>query len=78
MDVTLHTRRLVLRQPRPEDAASIARHLNNFRVAGNLSRVPYPYREIDAVGWLKTWRPDHPAERTGFAIDLPGEGVKEF
>ena len=34
MDVTLETRRLVLRQPRPDDAARTARLLNNFAVSG--------------------------------------------
>jgi len=75
MDVTLRTRRLTLRQPRPDDAMRIAGLMNNFRVAGSLSRVPYPYAEADAAGWLKAWRADHPAERTGFAIDLAGEGL---
>jgi len=75
MDVELRTRRLVLRQPKAEDAAPIALHLNNFRVAGNLSRVPYPYREADAKAWLRTWRPDRPPAETGFTLDLPGEGM---
>lgn len=75
MDVALSTRRLILRQPKPDDAARIARLLNNFRVAGNLSRVPYPYHVTDATAWLKTWRPDRPPSETGFTIDLPGEGV---
>ena len=75
MDVELRTRRLLLRQPRADDAARIVRYLNNFRVAGNLARVPYPYRETDAVWWLRTWRPDKPASETGFTIDLPGEGL---
>jgi RimJ/RimL family protein N-acetyltransferase len=75
MDVTLRTSRLLLRQPRMDDAARIARFLNNFAVAGNLSRVPYPYHEADAIAWLKTWRPDRPAEETGFTIELPGEGL---
>ena len=44
MDVTLHTKRLVLRQPHPDDAVRVATVLNNFHVAGCLSRVPYPYR----------------------------------
>lgn len=75
MDVTLKTRRLILRQPRMDDTKRITRFLNNFAVAGNLSRVPYPYQEADAIGWLKTWRPDRPAEETGFTIDLPNEGL---
>ena len=42
MDVELRTRRLLLRQPGVDDVPRIARYLNNFHVAGNLSRVPYP------------------------------------
>jgi RimJ/RimL family protein N-acetyltransferase len=75
MDVTLKTSRLVLRPPRLEDASNIARYLDNFAVAGNLSRVPYPYRLSDARAWLRTWRPDKPASETGFTMDLPGEGA---
>ena len=75
MDVELRTPRLLLRQPRPGDAPRIARFLNNFRVTGNLARVPYPYTEADAVAWLRTWRPDLPPGQTGFSLDLPGEGV---
>ena len=75
MDVELRTTRLWLRQPRLGDAAQITRLLNNFRVAGNLARVPYPYREIDALSWLRACRPDAPAAETGFSLDLPGEGV---
>lgn len=74
MDVSIITRRLVLRQPRPRDAERIAQFLNNFAVAGNLARVPYPYHLSDARAWLATWRPDRPASETGFAIELPGEG----
>jgi RimJ/RimL family protein N-acetyltransferase len=75
MDVTLTTTRLLLRQPAPPDAERLTRFLDNFAVAGNLSRVPYPYRLSDARAWLRTWRPDRPAGETGFIIDLPGEGV---
>jgi RimJ/RimL family protein N-acetyltransferase len=74
MDMSLSTRRLTLRQPIMDDAERIALHLNNFAVAGNLSRVPYPYYLADAKAWLRSWRPDRPASETGFAIDLPGEG----
>ncbi|MEP7239942.1 MAG: GNAT family N-acetyltransferase [Devosia sp.] len=75
MDVALTTRRLILRQPRPDDAPRIARLLNNFHVAGNLSRVPYPYREADAATWLATWQADRPAAQTGFSLELVGEGL---
>ena len=75
MDVTLSTPRLTLRQPVMADAPRLARFLDNFAVAGNLSRVPYPYRLADAKAWLRTWRPDTPAGETGFTIDLDGEGL---
>ena len=71
----LKTRRLTLRQPKLDDAERLAHYLNNFGVAGNLSRVPYPYRLADAKAWLRTWRPDRPAAETGFTIDLEGEGL---
>jgi RimJ/RimL family protein N-acetyltransferase len=75
MDVSLTTKRLLLRQPRMEDAERLAGFLDNFAVAGNLARVPYPYRLADARAWLRTWRPDRPAGNTGFTIELPGEGL---
>jgi RimJ/RimL family protein N-acetyltransferase len=75
MDVTLHTPRLLLRPPLLGDAPNIARYLNDFAVAGNLSRVPYPYRLSDAKAWIRTWRPDRPAAETGFTLELPGEGA---
>jgi RimJ/RimL family protein N-acetyltransferase len=75
MDVSLTTRRLILRQPRMTDAERLARFLDNFAVAGNLARVPYPYRLADAKAWLRSWRPDRPVEDTGFTIELPGEGL---
>lgn len=75
MDVTLRTSRLVLRPPLLEDAGNIARYLDNFAVAGNLSRVPYPYRLADAKGWLRSWRADRPAAETGFTIALGAEGA---
>lgn len=73
MDVTLETRRLVLRPPHPADAARMAAFLDNFAVSGNLSRVPYPYRLADARAYLACWRPDDPPEETNFVIDLDGE-----
>lgn len=75
MDVTLTTSRLVLRAPQLSDATRLARLLDNFAVAGNLSRVPYPYRLSDAKWWLRTFQPDRPAAATNFVIDLPSEGL---
>jgi RimJ/RimL family protein N-acetyltransferase len=73
MDVTLQTERLVLRQPRMEDAEAIAAGLNSFAVAGNLARVPYPYAVQDARTWLRRQVPDALPGDTGFAITLDGE-----
>jgi RimJ/RimL family protein N-acetyltransferase len=75
MDVELRTRRLLLRQPRLDDAERLTRLLNNFHIAGNLSRIPYPYSSSDALAWLRGWRSDRLAEDTGFTLELPGEGM---
>lgn len=72
MTPVLTTARLVLRAPEPTDAGAIARSLNDFAVAGNLARVPFPYTEEDAEAWLRTRRPDMPADQTNFAIVLDG------
>lgn len=69
---TLHTARLRLRAPRDEDAEAIALYLNNFAVAGNLARVPFPYGLEDARAWLRTRHPDLPADRINFAMELDG------
>ena len=57
MTVTLRTGRFILRQPQLGDAEAIARYLNDFEVAGNLARVPFPYHLSDARAWLRTRRP---------------------
>lgn len=69
------TERLVLRPPVMADAAAIAHHLNDFAVAGNLARVPYPYRLTDARAWLRTRHPHLTPGEASFAIDLPGAGL---
>ena len=75
MSLALNTGRLILRLPRMEDAERIAFHLNNFGVAGNLARVPYPYFMADAKAWLRTRHADLPPQETNFTIEVPGEGV---
>ncbi|WP_375450749.1 GNAT family N-acetyltransferase [uncultured Devosia sp.] len=71
---TLATPRFLLRPPATGDAEPIARYLNDFAVAGNLARVPFPYHLSDARAWLRTRRPGLPLEETNFAIELPGTG----
>ena len=75
MITTLDTGRFLLRQPVEGDAEPIARFLNDFAVAGNLARVPFPYHLSDAKAWLRTRLPNLPVEETTFCIDLPGEGL---
>lgn len=70
----IRTRRLTLRLPQLGDAERVSLMLNNFAVAGNLSRVPYPYQLSDAKAYLKTRRPGLPPGETGFAICLDGVG----
>jgi RimJ/RimL family protein N-acetyltransferase len=72
---TLHSERLILRPPRPDDAEAIALYLDNFAVSGNLARVPHPYHLEDARAWLRTRRPDLPPHETNFAIELVGDGL---
>jgi RimJ/RimL family protein N-acetyltransferase len=75
MSVIIETERLLLRPPILADAAAIVRYLNNFAVAGNLARVPYPYGRPDAERWLKSRQPEPPAAATDFGIELPGAGA---
>ncbi len=44
--------RLVLRSPRLSDAQRLADLANDIGVAGNLSRMPYPYSRQDAEAFL--------------------------
>jgi RimJ/RimL family protein N-acetyltransferase len=74
MTPQLETRRLILRLPAPSDAEAVVRYLNNFAVAGNLARVPYPYSRTDADAWLGQHPPGRPPEETQFAIELKGVG----
>ncbi|WP_323013020.1 GNAT family N-acetyltransferase [Devosia sp.] len=71
----LRTARFILRQPQSGDDEPIARYLNDFEVAGNLARVPFPYRLSDARAWLRTRLPNLPVEETCFAIALPEAGM---
>jgi len=49
----LHGKNFLLRPWNCGDAASLARHANNARIAGNLrDGFPHPYSLKDAEGWL--------------------------
>jgi RimJ/RimL family protein N-acetyltransferase len=48
----LKTERLVLRAPRPDDAAALVRLLADRRIAINTARIPYPYGTADAEDFI--------------------------
>lgn len=48
----LETTRLTLRAPRLEDAKMVAALANDRRIAENTARIPHPYREADAEGFI--------------------------
>ena len=48
----IETDRLILRQPVPADAQTIAVGIGNWAVVRWLSAVPYPYTEQDALDWI--------------------------
>lgn len=75
MDVALHTRRLTLRPPTRRDVPNIARYLNDFAVVGNLSVVPHPYREEDAVAFVDMLAASPDSGHAVFALELPGHGL---
>jgi len=52
----LETRRLLLRPLRDDDAHAIVNGLNNYNVAKNLSRVPFPYAVDDATFFINLQR----------------------
>ncbi|WP_084587729.1 GNAT family N-acetyltransferase [Devosia riboflavina] len=70
----IETDRLILRAPRAQDAEPIAKYLNDFEVAGNLARVPFPYLLSDAKAWLRTRHSDVEADDANFTIEIKGEG----
>ena len=48
----LETKRLALRAPRLADAKKVAALANDRRIAENTARIPHPYRETDAEGFI--------------------------
>lgn len=51
-DLPITTARLILRRLVPGDAPAVTRLVNDYSVAGNLARVPFPYREELAREWI--------------------------
>lgn len=72
----LETARLVLRVPQIEDAAAIAEHANNRKIAEMTANLPHPYRLADA----RTFIEHLPAtiDGTHFAVFLKQEAGPAF
>lgn len=51
-ELPITTARLALRRLVPADAPAVTRLVNDYSVAGNLARVPFPYREELAREWI--------------------------
>ena len=51
-ELPIATARLLLRRLVPGDAAGVTRLVNDYSVAGNLARVPFPYRQELALEWI--------------------------
>lgn len=65
-----------LRTWRFDDAASLARHANNPRVAQNLRNIfPCPYREEDAVRYIRSCLDSSEARQLVYAVTAEGAAV---
>jgi len=74
MDIALRPAACIVREFRPADAPSLARHGNNRKIWLNLRDLfPHPYTEAHAAGYIA-----HVAKRPeilSFAIDVGGEAI---
>ena len=52
LSIILQTERLLLRPPVAADISRFVPLLNDFDIAKNLARVPYPYTEDDGCAWV--------------------------
>ncbi len=63
------TDRLILRGVTRNDAAAVAELANDLGVAGNTSRMPYPYRPADAEAFVAAAERADPRHEATFAIE---------
>lgn len=75
MNKVIKTERLILRQPKDGDAVSLAKHLNNFAVTGNLMVVSFPYHVHQAEEWLASWDDAAAPVNTHFLVTLDDDVV---
>jgi 8-oxo-dGTP diphosphatase len=70
---TLTTERLMLRPLRAADAPAVFRLVNDYGVAGNLARVPFPYKESVAESWIGSTH-EQAARGDGFHLAITQRG----
>ena len=71
---TLTTERLVVRPLRATDATAVFRLVNDYSVAGNLARVPFPYRESAADSWIASTH-EQAARGEGYHLAITHDDV---
>ena len=49
----LTTNRLILRAPTLNDLSDIVHHVNNPKIADATATIPYPYKDENAIFWIK-------------------------
>jgi RimJ/RimL family protein N-acetyltransferase len=69
------TDRLILRHPVAADVPSIAELANDLGVAGNVARLPYPYRQADAEWFIDHCARLNPRTDVAFAIEHRAFGL---
>jgi 8-oxo-dGTP diphosphatase len=68
------TERLLLRPLEPADAPEVTRLVNDYSVAGNLARVPFPYRDGLALEWIASTR-EQIEKGTAYHLAITREGA---
>ena len=71
----IRTERLTLRLPDLADAPSIAKLACDYAVAGNTTRMPYPYGQADARAFIALARGLDPREQNTFVVEHKDAGV---
>ena len=73
---SLHTRRLILRPFRPEDAPAVQRLAGAREVSSTTLTIPYPYEDGMAEKWIASHRPAFDKGRdVTFAITLRDDEI---
>ena len=71
---TIETRRLTLRAPAIEDAARIGVLAGDYAIAKMTTRMPWPYSQGDADGFVARCQTQDRRRDSTFVIELEDEG----